>query len=205
VASHRGDSYFLEVHGMRDLIGALIEISFAIAMVAAVVGVAEWIGVLRFSGWAYRLGPVVLRAQRRLPLPPAEIGHTFGTAKGQFQLVDSSVCRFHPRTRWLSVLDSFAVAGELRWGDGDSVEVEGRVPLSTIVFLWAWAVGWLAAGVYVGMTGGHQLAAWGIALCSPVTVAGAWYLLVPIEAARSNRVLDELEAGLAEIGLRAAE
>jgi hypothetical protein len=49
------------------------------------------------------------------------------------------------------------------------------------------------------------VAAWGIALCSPVTVAGAWFLLVPIEAARANRVLDELEAGLAEIGLHATE
>lgn len=190
---------------MKDLIGAVIEISFAVAMVAAVTGVAEWIGVLRFSRWAYRSGPVVLRAQRKLPVPPAEIGHTFGTEKGQFQLVEPDVCLFHPRTRWLSVLDSFAVAGELRWTDGNGVEVVGRVPLSTIVFLWAWAVGWLSAGYYVGLTGGHQLAAWGIALCSPVTVAGAWYLLVPIEAARGNRVLDELEAGLAEIGLRAGE
>jgi hypothetical protein len=190
---------------MKEFIGAAIEISFAIALVAAVTGIAEWIGVLRFSRWAYRLGPVVLRGQRNLPVPPAEIGHTFGTEKGQFQLVEPDVCLFHPRTRWLSVLDSFAVPGELRWRDGGGVEVTGRVSLSTLVFLGAWAVGWAAAGYYVGFTGANQLAAWGIALCSPVTVAGAWFLLVPIEAARSNRVLDELEAGLAEIGLRASE
>lgn len=190
---------------MSDLIGLAIEASFAIAMIAAVTGVAEWIGVLRFSRWAYRVGPVVLRAERRLPVPPAEIGHIFGTEKGQFMLVEPDVCLFHPRTRWLSVLDAFAVAGQLRWGGSRGVEVEGRVPISTMVFLWAWAVGWAAAGLYVGVTGGHQLVAWGIALCSPVTVAGAWYLLVPIEAARSNRVLDELEAGLAEIGLQPGE
>lgn len=191
---------------MRDALALVIEGSFAIALVAAVTGVAEWIAVLRFSRWAYRLGPVVLSGQRRLPRPPAELGHTFGTEKGQFQLVEPGVCLFRPRTRWLSVLDAFAVAGVLSWSeDGDDVRIEGRVPLSTMVFLGAWAVGWAVAGYYTGYTGGDQLVSWGVALCSPAVVLGSWYLLIPLEAARANRVVDELEAGLAEIGLLAGE
>lgn len=187
---------------MRDLIGAVIEISFGFALLAAIGGTAEWIGVLRFSAWAYRIGPLVLRQSKPIAIPPAEINHVFETEKGRFKLVEPNVCLFHPRTRWLSILDAFAVACTMTWSpeDGEAT-VEGRIPLFTMVFMWFWAIGWVAAGYYVVYTQGDPFIGWGVAASAPMALVGAWYYLVPLEAARAIRVLGELEEGLAEIGV----
>jgi hypothetical protein len=191
---------------MTELIGAVIEISFALAVLAAAGGVVEWIGVLRFSPWAYRVGPLALRENRRIAVPPASIGEVFETEKGRFKLVEPDTCLFHPRTRWLSILDSFAVAATITWRSGDGeATIEGRIPVFTMVFMWLWAIGWIAAGYYVVYTQGDPFVGWGIAASAPIALGGAWYYLVPLEAARAMRVFGELEEGLAEIGVAPAD
>jgi hypothetical protein len=187
---------------MQELIGYVIEIAFAFALLATVVGVAEWIGVLRFSAWAYRVGPIALSETRWIAIPPADLNEPFGTEKGSFKLIERDVCLFHPKTRWLAILDAFAVAGTLTWRqEGGEARVEGRVPLSTTVFMVFWAIGWIAAGYYVVYTQGNPFVGWGVAVSAPIALFGAWYALVPLEARRALRVLDELEEGLAEIGV----
>jgi hypothetical protein len=79
---------------MKEVIGYVIEIAFAFALLATVVGVAEWIGVLRFSAWAYRVGPIALDETRWIAVPPADLNEPFGTEKGEFKLVEpESACR----------------------------------------------------------------------------------------------------------------
>lgn len=186
---------------MKELIGYVIEIAFAFALLATVAGVAEWIGVLRFSAWAYRVGPKVLNETRWMAIPPADVNEVFETEKGRFKLVAPNVCLFHPRTRWLSVLDALAVAGTITWGEeSGEATVVGRIPLFTTLFMKFWAIGWIAAGFYLGYTGGDLFVAWGVAASAPLALLAAW-LLAPIEARRALRVLDELEEGLAEIGV----
>jgi hypothetical protein len=187
---------------MKELIAAVLEIAFAFALLATVAGVAEWIGVLRFSPWAYRIGPIALRQTKWIAIPPADLNEPFGTEKGEFILVEPDVCLFHPKTRWLAILDAFAVAATMTW-DGESGEarVEGRAPLATTVFMVFWAIGWIAAGYYVVYTNGDPFVGWGVAASAPIALFGAWYALVPLEARRALRVLDELAEGLAEIGV----
>jgi hypothetical protein len=184
---------------VRELVFVVMEIAFVIAFVAAVFGVAEWIAALQYSRWAYRIGPIVLRETRKLPDPSAESGASSGTAGDEFRLVEPDVVLFRPRSRGLSVFDAFAVKGTMRLAGEDAV-IEGRAPISTMIFVDSWSVGWIATTLYMSMTGQGVLKALGLSLLAPLSIVGARFFWVPMEVRRTSKMLDELEAQLGEAG-----
>jgi hypothetical protein len=182
---------------VKELVFVALEVAFTISFVAALFGVAEWIAALQFSPWAYRIGPVVLRETRKLPSPPAESDASSGTAGDEFRLVEPDVVLFRPKSRGLSVLDAFAVKGTMRLA-GDDAVVEGRAPISTMIFVDSWSIGWIATTLYMSMTGQGVLKSLGLALLAPLSIVGARYFWVPMEVRRASRMLDQLEERLGE-------
>jgi hypothetical protein len=178
--------------------GALMAIAFAaflVALASAFFSVAEWIALLRFSGWAYGIGPHVLRDKAVLQALPDSVEMSLDTEHGEFKRTAEEAVFFRPRTRGLSILDAFAVAGTVRW-DGEEAAVDGRLPLSTVLFVSSWLVGWSAIVAVTWIGGGNRFVVLGLAAVVPLVIAAVSYLVVPMEVRRARRVVDELRVRL---------
>ena len=112
-------------------------------------------------------------------------------------MVEPDVVLFRPKSRGLSILDAFAVKGTMRLA-GDDAAIEGRAPISTMIFVDSWSIGWIATTLYMSMTGQGVLKSLGLALLAPLSIVGARYFWVPMEVKRASRMLDQLEERLGE-------
>jgi len=173
-----------------------IELALAVAFGGALFAVGEWIGMLRFSAWAFRIGPRVLVETREFP--PSLSGATAAdTGLGQFKELSTDTWMFRPRSRGLSLLDAFAVKGTIHW-DAGQVTIVGRVPLFSVVFLGSWLVGWTILAVLMGVSGSSLPSTLGVGVVGPVAVPLLVYVLIPFEVRRARKVLGEFEELLRE-------
>jgi hypothetical protein len=170
---------------------AIVEVAFAIALAAAIFAVVEWVALLRFSGWAFRIGPRVLLETVALPPLPQNLQVSLDTEHGQFKRIASNAVLFRPRTRGLSILDAFAVSGILVW-DTDETMVDGRIPLATTLFVTSWLVGWGAISLVVWLSHANLLVVIGLAVVVPLVALAVVYVVLPAELRRLRRILDEL-------------
>lgn len=184
---------------MKPLVLGLVEITFAVSFVAAVFGVAEWIAMLRFSRWAFRIGYVVMRETRSWPGVSEDEWDTALAASDEVREVEPGVYLFRSESRGLSVLDAYVIKGTLR-REGSEVDIEGRVPFSTIAFVYSWVIGWTGTTLYMAMSGQDALRALGLALLGPLALIATHVFWIPMEVRRSRHIVDQFEHRLVRAG-----
>jgi hypothetical protein len=191
---------------MNELPVIVVGVAFAIGLVAAVFAIVEWVALLRFSTWAFRIGPRVMLEGKVLPRLPKGLDASLDTQHGEFRRTARETVLFRPRSRGLSVLDAFAIGGTLRWSEEETV-IDGRIPVGPALFVGCWLVGWGTIALMMWRAHANLLIVLGLASVVPLVVIVLVYLVIPMEVRRARRILDEfaetLEAGSSRRSRRA--
>lgn len=173
----------------------LLQTAWFVGAAAWFLSLAEAIATWRFWGWAYRLGPCVLRETR----PSARqsgivaVGQTLETPHGKFKLVQANRFLFRARAGAFGAWTPFPVMGSLQAHERHS-EVEGRIPLFPTLFVGAWLVGWSGGSTLALATPGGRWVGFGFLLVG-VGVGALMAFLIRLEVRRARRLLEEFSTG----------
>jgi hypothetical protein len=179
---------------VRLLAIAVLELAFAVSLFSAFFMVVEWVATLRFAQWAFRMGPRVIREVRPIPAPPiAPADSILGTERGEFVQLSRDTWLFRPRSRGFAVLDWFAVKGVLDFKEGEA-GIVGRLPLSSVLFLDSWTIGWISGCVAMVMSGNNVVLGAVLGLLVLGAAVAIRLVLVPLEVRRAQAILDDFES-----------
>lgn len=176
---------------------ALFMAAWGIGVTAWVLGIAEFIGILRFTPWVYRLGLCVLREHTALHCPawPSSGPSTVETPSGRARILGPTECLFRPPLLHFGVHTPFPLKGTVQW-QGVRAEVVCRLPMTSFVFFVAWLVGWtVGAAMALLSPGGHFMGA--AFLLGGWAFAGAlsWFS-IRLELQRARTIMEELNTAL---------
>src|SRR5262249_31971162 len=165
------------------------------AVASWLLGIGESIGMWRFWPRVFETGFRVLQEARSLPLPTLAVGSEFETKSGKFKIIAPQLCFFRRGMSWLNVdfHTPFPVKGSLRW-NGSWAVIEGRIPVSTTLFLAAWLVGWTIGMAIVASKPGNLVGGLAYLFLGWTFTAGICLLSIPFEIRRATRILREFEA-----------
>lgn len=181
-------------------------ILFGGAALAWLGAIVEMVGRGIFASWAYRLGPrVISETYAEFETSAPKIGTTVFTTNGAYRWVADDRLLFRPRYRLL-----------LRPGFGDLVQtpipigceakvhqgvlrVEGRMPISPLLFFGCWLAILLAFAVGMALRGADVA---GILLLVGFWSVGAaiFWFSHSLEIRRAERIVAEIRADLAASG-----
>ena len=158
-------------------------------------GVAEFLGILIFAPWAFRIGPIAIRREERLSQPNVlgEIS-TFETADVKCRVLEGHSCIFRGRfgvSRWHT---PFEIRGEMSWKDG-TLRTVGRYSMGVTLFFLAGLILWTFGSMLMirqaqGTVGALML------FLGPVFVGGISYLFCRFEKGRFSGYSDQLKRRL---------
>jgi hypothetical protein len=165
----------------------LIIAAWGVAVVSWLLAIGESIGMWRFWPRVFETGIRVLQEARSLPLA---VGSEFETKSGKFKIIAPQLCFFRRR---MSFYSPFPVKGSLRW-NGSRAAIEGRIPVSTTLFLAAWLIAWTIGMAIVASKPGNLVGGLAYLFLGWAFTAGICLLSIPFEIRRAMRILREFEA-----------
>ena len=163
----------------------------ALAMLYAVVeDLAAW----RFARWSFRVGPPILRERVPIPPPASTLGtnDVITTESGRWKVLGPDLCLFRPHVPLFGrgVRTAFGLRATVRW-DGSYANVEGRLPLSSVLL----GATWLAAATV------WCVIAWPLPdfrTIAPPALLGSWAFVglltwwgIWFERKRARRIVEE--------------
>lgn len=176
---------------MRLLAIAVLELAFLVSLLSAFFMAAEWVSALRFAEWTYRIGPQVIRETRPIPTPPAAPADSvLGTDRGEFVQLSPTRWLFRPRSRGFAILDWLAVKGIIDFDAGEA-RVIGRLPLSSVLFLGSWTIGWVSGCIAMALSGHNVVLGVGLGVLVVAAAVAVRMILVPLEIRRASAILDD--------------
>jgi len=168
----------------------LIIAAWGAAVASWLLAIGESIGMWLFWPRVFETGIRVLQEARSLPLATLAVGSEFETKSGRFKIIAPQLCLFRRR---MSFYSPFPVKGSLRWY-GSWVAIEGRIPVSTTLFLAAWLVAWTIGMAIVASKPGNLVGGLAYLFLGWAFTAGICLLSIPFEIRRAMRILREFEA-----------
>lgn len=109
--------------------------------------VAEFIGLWRLSSWAFGRGLIVVRESVHTGFGPAQIGHHFSGARAKASRTSGGMIVFRGFFNPL-FQTPFPIKGRIEVSE-IGVNVVGRIPVGTSLFIAIWLAGWTAIGAVV--------------------------------------------------------
>lgn len=169
--------------------------------------IVEMIGRGMFASWAYRLGPRVIADEYSgLDVSaPKAIGRTVFTTNGAYRWISDDRLLYRPRFRFLVrpglgdlVQTPFPIGCE-GTVDRGTLRVEGRMPISPLLFFGCWLAILLAFAVGMALSGA---AVAGILLLVGFWSVGAtmFWFSHSLEIRRATRIVAEIRSDLAASG-----
>jgi hypothetical protein len=176
-----------------ELVGrVLFSGAWLVAMASLLYSLYEFFAMNRLAPSVFRQGITVLNECDTISIDPAKVaaGQIQTGGSGKFRFISTKECLFCPRYRFFTWRTPFPIKGRIQWENGIA-KIEGRIPVSTTIFLAAWFVGWVAAGLaYVSADIISGLAP---AVLGGGIAAVLFLLSIPLELRRARAIVHDIK------------
>jgi hypothetical protein len=166
--------------------------AWLVAIASWLYGLYEMVNMNRLNPSAFKRGIIILDKSDVIPIDPTNVAENqiqIGRI-GKFKFITPKECLFSPRYRFFTWRTPFPIKGRIQWHQGVA-KIEGRIPLSTTIFLVAWSVGWAVEGLMSASS--DTLSGLGLAVLG-VSIAAVLFLLsVPIELRRARAIIGDIK------------